>query len=131
MPGEARKTMFQRGDDMLARAAKEHLAQEITYLRGGQSWAWTATPGRTVAKVVNGGGGRGQVSVRDGYPVTVFYSDFIIPFAGFPPGMAKIGDRIAFGGATYEVVAPYGEPCCRFTDVFSTELRIHTLEVER
>ena len=40
--------------------------------------------------------------------------------------LAAVGDTIAYGGRTFEVMAPGGEPVWRWSDPYHQVYRIHT-----
>jgi hypothetical protein len=95
-----------------------HLTVPVLYRRkGGGKVAVSAALGRTLFRV------------EDQYGVTVRTEsrDFLIALSelGAPP---ERGDKIEYSGRLYEVLAPNGEPCWRWSGTAHTTCRIHTKE---
>ena len=93
----------------------QSLAVEVGYTPlGGEAHTIRAVVGRTVFRSTD----------VDGIWTRVETRDFIVPRGalGFEP---QVGDEIEFLGNTYEVLAPSGEPCWRWSDAFHTAYRIH------
>ena len=65
----------------------------------------------------------------DGYGVVADFEsrDFIVAAAELPEEPGK-GDAIVWRGMMYEVMAPRGGPCWRWSDAYHTMKRIHTKE---
>ena len=93
----------------------ERLAAEIGYTPlGGEKLPVRAVVGRTVFRTTDESGIWTRIETRD----------FIVP-KGQLPSEPQVGDEIEFLGGTYEVLAPGGEPCWRWSDSFRTAYRIH------
>jgi len=122
--------MLKDGSDWLQDQQKAHVAQMVTYSRGGQQLSISATIGRTEFDVDPG----------DGFGVRVEARDYLIHAADLVLGGVTVkpqrGDRIretrADGDtAVYEVMSPAdGEPVWRYSDDYRRRLRIHTKEVD-
>lgn len=93
----------------------QSVASEVVYKRlGGDALSVKAVIGRTIFRSTD----------VDGIWTRVETRDFIVPRGAlvFEP---QVGDEIEFLGNTYEVLAPSGEPCWRWSDAFHTAYRIH------
>jgi len=53
--------------------------------------------------------------------------DFLVPAESLPDTPLR-GEHIRYGGRLYEVLAPNGEPCWRWSDPYRNIRRIHTKE---
>ena len=110
---------------MLAEAAEwlsaqtlEHLSVPVLYrTRDGQAFEARAVIGSTVYEAADGGGMIVRTETRD----------FIIPASLLPLEPSR-GDCVVWRGTVYEVLAPDGSPCWRWSDGFHTMKRIHTKE---
>ena len=93
----------------------QSLAVEVGYTPlGGETRTIRAVVGRTVFRSTDESGMWTRIETRD----------FIVPkelLASEP----QVGDEVEFLGHTYEVLAPSGEPCWRWSDAFHTAYRIH------
>ncbi|MBO4708814.1 MAG: hypothetical protein J5727_03425 [Kiritimatiellae bacterium] len=93
----------------------QSLAVEVGYTPlGGETSTIRAVVGRTVFRSADESGIWTRIETRD----------FIVPkelLASEP----QVGDEVEFLGHTYEVLAPSGEPCWRWSDAFHTAYRIH------
>ena len=93
----------------------QSLAVEVGYTPlGGETSTIRAVVGRTVFRSGDESGIWTRIETRD----------FIVPkelLASEP----QVGDEVEFLGHTYEVLAPSGEPCWRWSDAFHTAYRIH------
>lgn len=93
----------------------QSLAVEVGYTPlGGETSTIRVVVGRTVFRSADESGIWTRIETRD----------FIVPkelLASEP----QVGDEIEFLGHTYEVLAPSGEPCWRWSDAFHTAYRIH------
>ena len=93
----------------------ERLAAEVGYTPlGGEARTVRAVVGRTVFRSTDESGIWTRVETRD----------FIVP-KELLSSEPHVGDEIVFLGCTYEVLAPGGEPCWRWSDAFHTAYRIH------
>ena len=107
--------MIQSGIAHMRAIQMQSVASEVVYRRlGGEPLSVRAVVGRTVFRSTD----------VDGIWTRVETRDFIVPSGtlGFEP---QVGDEIEFLGSTYEVLAPSGEPCWRWSDAFHTAYRIH------
>ena len=111
---------------MLAEAAEwlsaqtlEHLSVPVLYrTRDGQAFEARAVIGSTVYEAADGGGVVVRTETRD----------FIVPAAQLQIEPSR-GDSIVWRGTVYEVLAPDGSPCWRWSDAYHNMKRIHTKEV--
>ena len=107
--------MLKSAIERLRELQMQSLAAEIGYKPlGGETRTVRAVVGRTVFRSTGEGGIWTRFETRD----------FIVPreMLGSEP---KTGDEIEFLGCSYEVLAPGGEPCWRWSDPFRTAYRIH------
>lgn len=120
--------MIQRGADWLRSRLHDHAGRSVTYTRGEDSVAITATVGFT------------RYETADEYGVVIerVQRDYIVAAADLVLDgvlvLPECGDTIeeTSGGATktYEVVTVGGEKHYRACDPSGTWLRIHTQEIE-
>lgn len=113
----------------LAQKKAETDGRAVTYTRGTSSVTLTVVVGRVPFVVRD----------RQGLVTTVARQrDYILPDpAALDFGAGKVnpeaGDRVTDpdpdDGGTFELVAPEGEHCWRWTDGYGTALRLHTLKV--
>jgi len=107
--------MIKSGIDALRAAQESVLAEDAVYRRGAATTDVRAVVGRTVFRTSNSYGEWVRTETRD----------FIVA-AGILPFEPARGDRIAWNGAEYEVLAPPNEPVWRWSDPQRTAMRIHT-----
>jgi len=119
--------LLQQGSDWLEGMRTAHASRLVVYVRGTDSVEVQATVGRTVFRLDKGYGVIERVEARDYLVLAV---DLVL---GGAVALPKAGDRIrevegnkAF---IYEVMAPGGEPCWRWSDLYRRTLRIHTKHV--
>ena len=119
--------LLQKGSDWLEGMRTVHASRPVVYVRGTESVDVPATVGRTVFRLDKGYGVIERVEARDYLVLAV---DLVL---GGAAALPKAGDRIretedskAF---VYEVMAPGGEPCWRWSDPYRRTLRIHTKHV--
>ncbi len=74
--------------------------------------------------------GRTPFRAEDQYGVTVWVEsrDFLIALSELG-ALPERGDKIEYNGRMYEVLAPNGEPCWRWSGTTHTTCRIHTKEI--
>ena len=107
--------MIQSGIGHLRAIQMQSVASEVVYKRlEGEPLAVRAVVGRTVFRSTDADGIWTRVETRD----------FIVP-KELLPFEPQVGDEVEFLGATYEVLAPNGEPAWRWSDAFHTAYRIH------
>ena len=95
-----------------------YMSSPVSYLRGSDAEEIQATKGKSVFEVQSGDGSVLQIEAQD----------FIVNWADMDP-LPTAGDRIVFGGETFEVM-PFGqESCFRNSDEFNNAIRIHTKKV--
>jgi len=120
--------------DMLATGAAwleaqrtAHAAQTVAYVRGNDSVSVTATIGKTIFRIDNNYG----ISERhEGRDYLILVADLVIdgvPLDPIPGDKIQETDGVVV--YTYEVMAPGGEPCRRYSDDFKITWRIHTKHV--
>lgn len=119
--------LLQQGSDWLEGMRTAHASRLVVYVRGTDSVELPATVGKTVFRLDKGYGVIERVEARDYLVLAV---DLVL---GGAVALPKAGDRIretegdkAF---VYEVMAPGGEPCWRWSDPYRRTLRIHTKHV--
>ena len=119
--------LLQKGLDWLEEMRTAHASRLVVYVRGTNSVEVQATIGRTVFRLDKGHGVTERIEARD-YLVSA--EDLVL---GGAAALPKAGDRIREmeGGKAfvYEVMAPGGEPCWRWSDPYRRTLRIHTKHV--
>lgn len=111
--------MLRQGAEWLSAQRQQHVATDVQYHRfGGGTSSVKATLGKTVFRAEN----------EFGVTVRVHSFDFIISSMelGFEP---QRNDEIICDGKTYEVLAPNGEPCWRWSGTSNNTYRIHTKEI--
>jgi hypothetical protein len=117
--------VLQTGAAWLAGVANSHAGQAITYRRGDTAVDLTASVGKTEFALV-------EVS---GAGVTHESRDYLVSAEDLELGGVQVtplaGDQIEETDATgvtrtYEVMAPGGEPCWRWSDSSYIRRRIHT-----
>lgn len=120
--------LLQRGSDWLEGMRTTHATRPVTYARGAHSVDVAATVGRTVFRVENGYGVLERVEARD----YLFLGSALV--LGGEATLPLPGDRIreTVDGRTfvYEVMAPAGEFCWRWSDPHRRTLRVHTKQVD-
>ena len=107
--------MIRSGIESLRAIQMQSLAVEVGYTPlGGEAHTIRAVVGRTVFRSTDVDGVWTRIETRD----------FIVP-RELLSSEPQVGDEIEFLGNTYEVLAPSGEPCWRWSDAFHTAYRIH------
>ena len=107
--------MLEDAASWLTAMCNESLAVVVSWRpRGGPAREIPAVVGRTVFRSTDADGIWTRVETRD----------FIVPKEQLP-FEPQVGDEVEFLGATYEVLAPNGEPAWRWSDAFHTAYRIH------
>ena len=97
---------------------RAHLSVPVLYRRGdGTEREMRAVVGTTLFQADDGYGVVTSVESRD----------FIIS-AGDLPDEPEKGDAVVWAGRTYEVLAPSGAPCWRWSDPYHVMRRVHTKE---
>ena len=92
------------------------LDEEVLYRRAdGIETDILAVPGRTVFQTHNEYGQWVRLETRD----------FLVRAADMEADPVA-GEEIVFDERTYEILAPNGEPCWRWSDPFHTVRRVHT-----
>lgn len=121
--------LLQAGVAMLASTLTSQAGVAITYRRGSQAAALTATPGKTTFEIAD----------EQGAVQTVESWDFLLQAADLTFGGGTIlPERLdevlrTDGGTRYtHQVLPFGgEPLYRWCDPFHTLLRVHTKIIKR
>jgi len=120
--------LLRQGSQWLEQMRWAHCSSQVTYRRGGQEQALSATFGRT------------QYEVQDDYGLVVaaHVTDFLVAAADFAPvfGEPQPGDQIVAdlpgrqaGGVVHEVMSLASGGHWRWSDPYRTTMRIHTKEV--
>lgn len=119
--------LLQEGSQWLESMRDAHMTRPVIYMRGRDSTKMSATVGRTVFRLDKGYGVMERVEARD---YLIRASDLhlrgqpILPVAG--DRLLEEQDGCYY---VYEVMAPGGEPCWRWSDPYRETLRIHTKQV--
>jgi len=120
--------LLEQGAAWLEDQRTRHLSRTVTYLRGGDSVDVAATIGRTEFEQADEYGVVHRTESRDFLVLTdslVLGDKAVLPQAG-DRIRETVGDQIFL----YEVMAPGGEPPCRYSDPYRRTLRIHTKHVD-
>ncbi|MFQ5733179.1 MAG: hypothetical protein ACE5KM_14660 [Planctomycetaceae bacterium] len=120
--------LLQQGSDWLADRMKTHAGRIVTFRRGNDTVAVTATIGRTEFEIDDEFGVLRKIESRD----------FLIPAADLVLNLVTVlperGDEIDETQGTvtytYEVMAPGREPHFRYSDPYRKTLRIHTKQTD-
>ena len=119
--------VLDKGSAWLEDQRTRHMTRMVTYHRGGDSVALSATIGRTEFEQADEFGVIHKIESRD-YLVTT--TDLVL--AGIQ-SLPKAGDQVreTDGAMTfvYEVMAPGSEPPYRRSDPYRRTLRIHTKHI--
>lgn len=102
----------------------EHLSHSVVYVRGTDSITATATIGRTIFRFDNAFGIQERYESRDYLILSAdleIDGEVVIPIMG-----DKIKELVGETTFVYEIMAPGGEPCWRYSDPYRRTLRIHT-----
>lgn len=120
--------LLQQGSDWLADQLKAHAGRTVTYRRGADAVAVTATIGRT------------EFEVDDEFGVLRKFEsrDFLIPAAELvlngqtvlPERGDEIDETQESVAYTYEVMPPGKAPAFRYSDPYRRTLRIHTKQTD-
>ena len=111
--------MVKSGIEHLRAIQMASVAADVVYRPfGGEALPVKAVVGRTVFRSTDESGIWTRVETRD----------FIVP-KELLPSEPQVGDEVEFLGGTYEVRAPNGEPCWRWSDAFQTAYRIHAKHI--
>src|SRR4051794_37527237 len=117
--------------DLLAKASSwlektraKHASQEVVYVRADSSTTLRATIGRSEFEMDEGNGLVTRVESRD---YLILVDDLVLDDQ---PAEPQPGDRIVEGdlsdGVVYEVMAPVGQHCWRYSDPYRQTYRVHT-----
>jgi len=116
--------LLRTGATWLEEQRHAHMTSSVTYSRGVHSVVLLATVGRTPFEVQDASGALVQYEARD-YLIRV--GDLILDSALVIPAPGdRITEVIAAISYRYDVMAPGGEPCWRYSDQFQQTFRIHT-----
>lgn len=120
--------LLQQGSQWLEGMRETHATRPVVYVRGADSVEVSATVGRTVFRIDKGYGVMERVEARDylvlGSALTL-NGQTVLPTAG--DRIREESDGKTF---VYEVMAPGGEPCWRWSDPYRQTLRIHTKQID-
>jgi hypothetical protein len=119
--------LLQRASDWLEAMRTKHASRSVTYQRDDAAAVVSATIGKTVFTIEEGGGIATQYVSRD---FLIMGAELVLAGQAVLP---QRGDRIRElqGEQTfvYEVLAPGKEPCFRYSDPYRKTFRIHTKQV--
>lgn len=115
--------LLKSGAAWLAEARRSYMASAVTYSRGVLSKVVLATRGKTDLQVFDGEGNARQMETADFIMNT---SDLVL---GGQAVLPALGDRIAVGGESYEVLGVPGMGHYRFCDQQKYSIRVHTKKV--
>lgn len=120
--------LLEQASDWLEDQRKTHTSRIVTYERGVDTVAVSASIGKTVFEIDNGLGVVERTESRD---FLVLTADLVL--SGLPV-LPERGDRIRETQGTstfiYEVMAPGNEPHWRYSDPYRKTLRIHTKHIK-
>lgn len=120
--------ILQQGSNWLEGMRETHATRPVVYVRGTDSVEVSGTVGRTVFRIDKGYGVMERVEARD-YLVLgsalALNGQTILPNAG-----DRIREEADGKTFVYEVMAPGGEPCWRWSDPYRQTLRIHTKQID-
>ena len=112
--------LLRTGATFLEAQRAAHMASTVTFRRGDTEAAANATWGRTDYEVED----------EFGLIIVAQVTDFLIGATAYPlTGEPELGDQIAAGGVTYEVMSLGGQGHWRWSDPHRTTLRIHTKQI--
>ncbi len=119
--------LLELGSAWLETERTAHLSRPVVYARGAETVVVSASVGRTIFRIENAYGVQERHEARD---YLILASAL---FLGGALELPKAGDRIREEEDgkvfVYEVMAPGGEPCWRYSDPYRRTLRIHTKHV--
>jgi hypothetical protein len=111
--------MLENAAQWLDGQRRQHLSLPVIYRRrDGSEVGVAATLGKTLFRAEN----------EYGVTIRVESRDFIVSAADLPSDPER-GDRIIYAERLYEVLAPNGEPCWRWSGANHAMRRIHTKEI--
>ena len=123
--------MLQDGVAWLDEMRAAHLSRTVLYARGGASVELAATLGRTEFDVSTAEGLTERFESRD---FLVAAAELVLDGQATRP---QAGDRVTLGilgqegvSYVYEVMAPGGRECWRWSDPFQRTIRVYTKLVE-
>jgi len=113
--------LLRQGSQWLEQQRSAHCSSQVTYRRGAQEQALSATFGRTQYE-----GSRTTCLV-----VAARVTDFLVTAAAFTPvfGEPQAGDQVVADGVVHEVMSLGNQGHWRWSDPYRTTMRIHTKEV--
>ena len=116
--------LFESGNTLLKNTMKSHLSQTVTYVRGSNSVAISATYGEKRYEVEDADNFRVWTTSFD---FTFLKADLILDGSNVEPVRHDL-IRITVGATTaeYQVLPLGNDPCWRFSDQYSTVFRVHT-----
>lgn len=103
---------------------QQHLTGTVVFRRGADQVSLSATIGRTVFRVDKGYGLSERTEARDFIVRTedlVLNATLVTPKAG-DQVLEPVSDKYHI----YELMAPEGEPCWRYSDPYRLAIRMHT-----
>jgi hypothetical protein len=119
--------MLKTGAAWLDAQRTAHMSESVVYIRGNDSVTVTASIGKTIFRTENS---FGFIEHYEGRDYFVLAADLLIDGSPVEP---EAGDKVQETDGpvvrTYEVMAPGGEPCWRWSDEFNKTLRIHAKHV--
>ena len=115
--------LLEQGATWLGQQRVAFASRSVVYRRGAANVTLAASLGSTNTEFQDASGMIEQYQSRD----------FIVQAADLVLGGVTVlpqrGDRITDGAATYEVLAPTGMECWKWSDPYRKAIRIHTKEV--
>jgi hypothetical protein len=116
--------MLRKGSEWMQKTRTRIAAQTVAYVRGALSVDVSATVGTTIFRIEKSYGIREHFESRD---YLILAADLILGgnLASPQPG-DHIKENMLGKIFTYEVMAPGGEPCWRYSDPYRQTFRIHT-----
>lgn len=113
--------LLRQGGQWLEQQRSAHCSSQVTYRRGTQEQALSATFGRTEYEAQD----------ESGFLVTAHATDFLVSAADFMPifGEPQAGDQVIADGVLYEVLSLGNLGHWRWSDPYRTTMRIHARQV--
>lgn len=113
---------MKRGTRWITRQLHRHASEEITYMRGSETYFMLATRGRSEFQMNDSANGGGIITME-----TV---DWIIRLIDLPGDFEpQPNDSISDGDRSYRVSAFPPEPCYRYSGAHRKMYRVHCTKV--
>lgn len=122
--------LLRTGSAWLAAKLKQHAGESVTYRRGGQSVAVTATVGPQPLRVSDEYGAPRVEWANEDFLIDA--ADLVLGGAAAEPAHGDLIERTEGGVTfTYEVTPPPGEAAWRWADAYRVKYRIHAKQISQ